>query len=80
MYVGFTRNSEVDFVARKSDRIVYIQSCYLLIDGKTVEREYSALESVGDAYEKYVVSLDDIEMKNRNGIRHIQAWNLDSIV
>ena len=80
VYVGFTRNSEVDFVARKNDRIVYIQSCYLLIDGKTVEREYSALVSVGDAYEKYVVSLDDIEMKNRNGIRHIQAWNLDSIV
>lgn len=76
VYVGKTRTKEVDFVARKGDRIVYIQSCYLLGDDATIKREYSALESVDDNYEKYVVSLDDVKMPNLKGIKHLQAWDL----
>lgn len=76
VFVGTTRTKEVDFVAKKSDRVVYIQSCYLLSDEETAKREYSALESVHDNYEKYVVSLDDIKMPNRGGIIHLRAWEL----
>ena len=42
----------------------------------TVEREYSALEAIGDSFEKLVVSLDDVELPTRGGIRHVQAWRL----
>jgi predicted AAA+ superfamily ATPase len=76
VYVGSLRNKEVDFVARKADRIVYIQSTYMLSDEATVEREYSALEAIDDNFEKVVVSLDEITMPIRGGIRHIQAWKL----
>jgi hypothetical protein len=80
VYVGVLRNKEVDFVAKKADRVIYIQSTYLLSDESTVEREYSALESIGDNFEKIVVSLDDATLPLRGGIRHLQAWNLKEIL
>ena len=76
VYVGSLRNKEVDFVAKKADRIVYIQSTYILLDEATVEREYSSLEAIDDSFEKIVVSLDEITMPLRGGIKHIQAWEL----
>ena len=76
VYVGTLRNREVDFVVKKADRIIYLQSSYLLGDAKTIEREYSALESIGDNFEKLVVSPDEIILPLRGGIKHIQAWNL----
>ena len=74
VYTGALRNGEVDFVATKNDRKLYVQAAYLLADEATVQREYSPLETIGDNYEKIVVSLDDARFPNRNGIRHMQAW------
>lgn len=76
VYVGTIKDKELDFVAQKGDRVVYIQSTYLLIDEQTVEREYAPLLAITDSFEKYVVSLDDITLPSNNGIRHIQAWKL----
>lgn len=76
VYVGTLRNKEVDFVAKKADRVIYIQSTYMLIDETTIEREYSALEAIGDNFEKIVVSLDDIALPMKEGIKHIRAWEL----
>lgn len=76
VYTGALRNREVDFVAKKADRIIYLQSSYQLSDESTVEREYSDLEAIGDNFEKLVVSLDEIILPLRGGIKHIQAWNL----
>ncbi len=76
VYTGALRNREVDFVAKKADRVIYLQSSYQLGDESTVEREYSALEAIGDNFEKLVVSLDEIVLPLRDGIKHIQAWNL----
>ncbi len=80
VYVGDIRGKEIDFVATRGDRVIYVQSCYLFADEQTVNREYSALESVPDNYEKFIVSLDDLLMPNRNGIRHIQAWNFSEVI
>ena len=79
IYVGSIKNKEVDFVAIKGDRVVYVQSAYLLIDKQTIEREYSALEAIDDSYEKIVVSMDDVVLPIRQGIKHIQVWNLNEI-
>lgn len=76
VYVGVLPNKEVDFVAMKADRVIYIQSVYLMTDESTVKREYSALLAIHDHYEKFVVSMDDITFQINNGIKHIQAWNL----
>jgi predicted AAA+ superfamily ATPase len=75
VYTGVFRDKEVDFVALKGDKILYIQATYLLIDEKTIEREYSPLESITDNYEKIVVSLDEIRFSQKNGIKHEQIWN-----
>ena len=80
VYVGSIRNKEVDFVARKADRIIYIQSTYMLSDEFTVEREYSSLEAIDDNFEKMVVSLDEINMPLRGGIKHIRAWELAELL
>jgi predicted AAA+ superfamily ATPase len=79
VYVGALRNKEVDFVAKKEDRVIYLQCTYLLSDEATVEREYSALQSIDDNYEKVVVSLDEVTLPSKGGIKHIQAWELDSL-
>ena len=78
VYVGTIKDKEVDFIAMKKDRILYVQSTYLLVDEQTVEREYTPLEAIDDNYEKWVVSLDDINFPLRAGIRHIQAWHLEA--
>lgn len=80
VYVGAMRDKEVDFVAKKGDRLIYLQSTYLLVDEQTTLREYAPLEAIGDNYEKAVVSLDDISLPSNKGIRHIQAWKLHEIL
>ncbi|HSI74943.1 MAG TPA: hypothetical protein VK957_03575 [Lunatimonas sp.] len=72
-------NKEVDLVASKGDRIIYVQCAYLLVDEQTIRREYAPLEAIPDNYEKMVVSLDDLPLPSNQGIRHIQAWNLSGV-
>jgi len=76
VYVGAMRDKEIDFIARKGDRVIYLQSTYLLTDEQTSKREYSPLETIADNYEKWVVSLDDVLLPSNKGIHHIQIWNL----
>ncbi len=74
VYSGKLHNKEIDFIAEKRKTRIYIQVCYLLADEKVVEREFGNLEQIQDNYEKLVISLDDINLGNRNGIRHRNAW------
>lgn len=80
VYVGSIKDKEVDFVAMKEDRVIYIQSTYILTDEQTISREYAPLESISDNYEKVVVSLDELALPLREGIRHVQAWRLNEIL
>ena len=80
VYVGAFGNKEVDFVAKKQDRTIYLQSTYLLTDEQTARREYAPLEAITDHYEKYLVSLDDFSLPSNSGIRHVQAWNLSGVL
>ena len=80
VYIGYMRNKEIDFVATKNNKTIYLQVAYLLIDKSTIEREYSELETIPDNYEKFIVSLDDISLPERNGIQHILAWQINSIL
>jgi len=80
VYIGYMRNKEIDFVATKNNRTIYLQVAYMLIDKTTIEREYSELETIPDNHEKFVVSIDDIQLPNRNGIQHVLAWHLNEIL
>lgn len=70
----------IDFVAELSDRRIYIQVAYMLVDEDVIKREYSPLQDIADNYEKLVVSLDDVALPSREGIRNIQAWNLSALL
>lgn len=79
VYTGSLRNKEVDFVAQKGERRVYIQCSWSLTDPATIEREYASLQAIRDGYEKIVVSMDDLPLGSNEGIRHLQAWRLEEI-
>lgn len=79
-YVGSVKDSEVDFVAMKGDKKLYLQVSLQLIEQKTIEREYRSLKQIDDNFDKYVVSLDDYNIPSNEGIKHISAWDLDSIL
>ena len=80
VYVGTIKEKEVDFVAIKNDRRIYLQATYVLADEATIQREYTPLKLIDDNYEKYIVSLDDLPLTSQDGIRHIQAWQLASVL
>lgn len=71
VYIGKTKNGEVDFLAKKDGNIEYIQVTYEM-EGhdNTIEREFGAYKSIEDNYPKYVISLDKIDL-SRDGIIHL---------
>ena len=80
VYIGHARNREIDFVAKKGERTLYIQCSYNLEDEKTIEREYSSLLGITDNYEKFIVSLDDLPLPDRSGVKNISAWKIRDIL
>lgn len=67
--IGRVRGKEVDFVCHKDGSRLYLQVSYLMPEASTREREFSALESVPDQYDKIVLSLDRVSFA-RNGVKH----------
>jgi uncharacterized protein len=77
--VGVLNNLEIDFIAEKSDKTIYVQTCYLLNNENVVNREFGNLLQIKDNYEKYVVSLDDVKFSDFEGIVHLHPWELVNI-
>ncbi|MDE5869514.1 MAG: ATP-binding protein, partial [Muribaculaceae bacterium] len=75
---GIVRDGEIDFVATLAGRKLFIQVSYIITDEETAEREYRVFKSIKGEGEKYLVTLDDEIFPVRDGVRHIQAWNLSS--
>ena len=74
--VGVFNDIEIDFVALKPEKTLYVQVCYLLNETKTVDREFDNLLLIKDNHEKIVVSLDDFKFSDYEGIKHIRPWEL----
>ncbi len=68
--IGKLGDKEVDFIAERKKKRIYIQVTYLLASESVIEREFSVLESIKDNFSKYVVSMDDFDL-SRNGIEHV---------
>ena len=68
--VGKLGDREIDFVATKDHKTVYVQVCYLLADEKVVEREFGNLLAIKDNYRKIVVSMDEFAAGDVKGIEH----------
>jgi len=59
VYVGKMDEKEIDFMAEKQGRRIYVQVALTVMEEKTRQREFGNLMEIGDNYPKYVVTLND---------------------
>lgn len=78
VYIGKTKEGEIDFIATNDEEKLYFQVSYLLEGPKTEAREFGAYKEINDNYPKYVLSLDKADF-SKNGIIHknIINWLLE---
>ncbi|MDP3976074.1 MAG: ATP-binding protein [bacterium] len=76
IFVGSIQGAEVDFIIENEQERKYVQVAYSLAEKRVSEREFRPLENIHDAHEKIVISLDDVSFGNKEGIKHICAWDL----
>ncbi len=78
VYIGKTKEGEIDFIATKTEEKLYFQVAYLLQNDKVQNREFGAFKEIDDNYPKYVLSLDKDDF-SRDGIIHknIIDWLLE---
>lgn len=68
VYIGKTKEGEIDFFATKDGKQEYYQVSYYLADDKVIQREFGAFENINNGT-KYVLSLDKKDF-SQNGIIH----------
>ena len=61
---------EIDFVAEKMEKKLYIQVAYKMTGQSTAEREFSPLLSIRDNHPKYLVAMEENWHDNIEGIQH----------
>lgn len=69
VYIGKTKDKEIDFVATKQNEKIYVQMTQEIKSEKTQKREYEQLLEIRDNYPKYVVMADDFAGGNYEGIK-----------
>lgn len=76
--VGKVGSAEIDFVARKNERIFYYQVTASMTEKSTFDREMAPLRMVRDNYPKTVLTLDRFTLGNYDGIEviNIVDWLL----
>lgn len=77
--IGKVGNTEIDFVARKSDNVFYFQVTASMVEETTFDREMAPLKAISDNYPKTVITLDRYAPGNYEGIQVVNAidWLLD---
>ena len=69
VYIGKLGDNEIDFIAEKKDKKLYIQAAYLLATEEIIKREFTPLQQIRDNYPKYVISTDTLLGNDYEGIR-----------
>ena len=70
VFIGKTKKGEIDFVATKPNKKIYIQVAFSIPNEDTKNREFGAYSVITDNYPKYVISLDKLNYEY-NGIKHL---------
>lgn len=68
--VGKLQDMEIDFVAEKTGKRIYVQVAFSIPDEKVKAREFGNLLLIKDNYRKIVVTLDEIQIDNYEGVEH----------
>jgi predicted AAA+ superfamily ATPase len=70
--VGRIGAAEVDFVAQRQERTIYVQVALTVSAESARQREFGALQAISDNHPKYVLTLDPLVGGNADGIRHLR--------
>jgi predicted AAA+ superfamily ATPase len=69
--IGAINGTEIDFIAITDKTRLYIQVAYLLETAETINRELAPLKHINDAYPKILITLDEFQPKDFEGIHHV---------
>lgn len=75
VYIGRLGDREIDFIAEKEGKRLYIQVAYLLATVEVVTREFTPLQQVKDNYPKFVLSMDTIWGNDHEGIKRMNLMD-----
>lgn len=78
--IGKIDSNEVDFIARKNDKIQYYQVSFSVNKSdETLQREIRPFNSIKDHYEKILITMDKDFVNDINGVKKINAveWFLE---
>ncbi len=70
VYIGKNADKEIDFVAVRRDERIYVQVYRNLPQDS--EREIANLLEIKDNYPKYVVTMDELDVGNVNGVKIVK--------
>jgi predicted AAA+ superfamily ATPase len=70
VFIGKLDKKEIDFVAEKAEKKIYIQVAWKMTDQRTIDREFSPLHAIRDNHLKFVLSTEENWHDNIEGIQH----------
>lgn len=70
VFVGKYDDKEIDFIAEKHGKKVYVQVAYKIESEQTAMHEFSSLLKIKDQYPKFLVTMDDFWKEDVEGINH----------
>ena len=73
VYIGKTPDGEVDFVAERLGKKLYVQVTQEIRSEKTERREYDRLLEIKDNYPKYVLRTDEFTGGSHEGIQSMHV-------
>lgn len=74
VFVGKIGDKEIDFMAERNGERIYYQVTYMLVDQKTIDREFGNLMAINDNYPKCVITMDEIS--SGSGLKGIRQLHL----
>jgi predicted AAA+ superfamily ATPase len=71
IFTGDLNSQEIDFIAEKNSKKIYVQVAYKLSSQETIDREFGNLLLIKDNFPKIVVTMDELAGNDYQGIKHI---------
>lgn len=70
VFVGITNSLEVDFIANKGKKKLYIQVTLSALSEETAAREFKSLLQIQNNFQKCLISADTLDL-SRDGVKHL---------
>jgi predicted AAA+ superfamily ATPase len=74
--VGVLRDKEIDFIATKNSKTLYIQVAFNLETKATFDREFNNLLTLKNNNPKSIITMYELPYSEKEGIQFVPAWEL----